>query len=68
MGQNLPLARCAAGRNEISPRRVERGRWTGVETDVFQGQGGASRLVGWADFSVVDTAARTAQPRGPGVC
>jgi hypothetical protein len=39
--------------SEISPRRVKRGRWSGVETGAFEGQGGASRLLGWADFSVV---------------
>ena len=28
-------------------------RWSGVKTDVFGGQWGACRSVGWADFSVV---------------
>jgi hypothetical protein len=36
--------------SEISPRRVERGRWSGVETGAFGGQGGASCLLGWAVF------------------
>jgi hypothetical protein len=59
-----PAPMWAVGGSEISPRRVERGRWSGVKTDVFGGQWGACRSGDRADFSVVETKrTRNAQSR-----
>jgi hypothetical protein len=54
--------------SEISSRRVERGRWSEVETDVFGVLWGASRLVGWAGcISRLLFWIRAAQPSGVSV-
>jgi hypothetical protein len=55
MGQKMA---CLGIRGAARSRQGEskaRGRWSGVKMDVFGGQWGACRLVGWrwANFSVV---------------